>query len=32
VGIAYMLVLQAARPRVMDNAAALPEGDESTTG
>jgi len=28
VGIVYMLVLQAARPRVMQNAAALLEGDE----
>ena len=32
VGIVYMLVLQAVRPRVMGNAAALLEGDESATG
>jgi hypothetical protein len=32
VGIGYMLVRQAVRPRVMDKAVALLEGDESTGG
>jgi len=31
VGVVYMLVLQGVRPRVMQNAAALLEGDEAAT-